>query len=79
MSELDDLEKKPRNALVTEIIELRADRSFLLDHADELTEELAACELLAEKKEDTGVVNVPSLTVLLLALATGAIVGMAID
>ena len=46
-----DLEQKPKSELIVEILELRADRTFLLDTADELTVELAACNELLEIQE----------------------------
>lgn len=46
-----DLEEKPKSELIEEILELRADRSFLLDTADDLTVRLDGCEELLELTE----------------------------
>ena len=47
-----DLNEKPKSELIEEILELRADRLFLLDTADDLTVRLDACEELLDLAEN---------------------------
>jgi len=75
-----DLNEKPKSELVAEILSLRADRSFLLDTADDLTVRLAAkTELLELCEEDPPECGGPPWLVITLAAVAGGVTVLLLD